>query len=183
MASNKIGSVFGRGDGFAEQSPVMIRRSGADSFYRTPWQKVSDAGYILMGAVDSVSTELIARTKYNELVRNGMDAQKAHYETDKWVSRMMGDRSLGQQPQLYNSKTLGLITKFQLEVRNQLDSQFYDTIQEAKASNEDIKNGLARNANTAAKVTSTFVQLAVAQHLFGQAFESVAGYNPAFDII
>jgi hypothetical protein len=95
----------------------------------------------------------------------------------------MGDRSLGQQPQLYNSKMLGIVTKFQLEVRNQLDSQFYDTIQEAKVSTEDIQNGLERNAKKAAKITSTFVQLAVMQHLFGKAFESVAGYNPAFDII
>ena len=181
--ANKLGSLVGRGDGFADQSPVMIRRRGADRFYRTPWQKAGDAGYFLMGAVDNISTELIARTKYNELVSKGMDAQKAHYETDKWVSRLMGDRSLGQQPQLYNSKMLGLLTKFQLEVRNQLDSQFYDTIQEAKVSNEEIENRLARNARTAAKVTSTFFQLAVAQHLFGKAFESIAGYNPAFDII
>lgn len=180
---NKVGSIFGRTDSFAENSPVVIRRKGADRFYRTPWQKAGDAGYVFMSAVDDISTELIARTKYNELTRKGMDSQKAHYETDKWVSRLMGDRSLGQMPQLYNSKSLGLITKFQLEVRNQLDAQFYDTIQEAKVSNEYIENGLARNAKTAAKVASTFVQLAVVQHLFGMAFESVAGYNPAFDII
>ena len=183
-ASNKIGSMFGKeGDGFVDQSPVMIRRKGADRFYRTWWQKRADEGYIFMSAVDDISTELIARTKYNELTRKGMDSQKAHYETDKWVSRLMGDRSLGQMPQLYNSKMLGLFTKFQLEVRNQLDSQFYDTIQEAKVSNEDIQNGLARNAKTAAKVGATFLELAVVQHLFGKAFESVAGYNPAFDII
>ena len=181
--SNKFGSLFGKGDSFAEDSPVIIRRKGADRFYRTPFQKAGDAGYVLMSAVDNISTELIARTKYNELTRKGMDSQQAHFETDKWVSRLMGDRSLGQQPQLYNSKMLGIFTKFQLEVRNQLDSQFYDTIQEAKVANEDIENALARNAKTAAKVTSTFVQLAVVQHLFGKAFESIAGYNPAFDII
>lgn len=175
--------VSGRNDGFAENSPVMIRRKGADRFYRTAWQKVADPGYVLMGMVDDISTELIARTKYNELVSKGMDELHAHYETDKWVSRLMGDRSLGQMPQLYNSKMLGLVTKFQLEVRNQLDSQFYDTIQEAKTSNEHIQNELTRNAKTAAKVASTFVQLAIAQHLFGKAFESIAGYNPAFDII
>ena len=180
---NKIGSVFGRNDGFMENSPVAIRRKGADTFYRTTWQKLSDPGYAFMSAVDDISTELIARTKYNEFTRKGMTSQQAHIETDKWVSRLMGDRSLGQQPQLYNSKMLGLFTKFQLEVRNQLDSQFYDTIQETKASNEDIKNGLLRNAKTAAKVGSTFFQLAVAQHLFGKAFESVAGYNPAFDMV
>ena len=181
--ANKVSSIFGRNDGFAESSPVIIRRKGADRFYRKLYQKAGDAGYVLMSAVDDISTELIARTKYNELTRKGMDAQQAHFETDKWVSRLMGDRSLGQQPQLYNSKMLGLVTKFQLEVRNQLDSQFYDTIQEVKASNEEIQNGLLRNAKTAAKVTSTFVQLAVVQHLFGKVFESIAGYNPAFDII
>ena len=181
--SNKFSSIYGKGDGFAENSPVIIRRKGADRFYRTPYQKASDFGYKLMGAVDDISTEIIARTKFNELTRKGMSEQQAHFETDKWVSRLMGDRSLGQMPQLYNSKMLGLFTKFQLEVRNNLDSQFYDTIQEAKVSNEDIQNGLARNAKTAAKITSTFVQLAVAQHLFGKAFEAIAGYNPSFDII
>ena len=183
LVANRVGSVFGHNDGFTEASPVAIRRKGADRFHRTMWQKLGDPGYAMMGAVDDISTELIARTKYNELTRKGMESQKAHYETDKWVSRLMGDRSIGQQPQLFNSKMLGLFTKFQLEVRNQLDAQFYDTIQEAKVSTEDIENGLARNAKTAAKVGSTFFQLAVAQHLFGKAFESIAGYNPAFDII
>ena len=179
--ANKLSG--GRLDSFAKDSPVMIRRKGADSFYRTPWQKAGDVGYVFMSAVDDISTEMIARTKYNEFVRKGMDPQKAHFETDKWVSRLMGDRSLGQMPQLYNSKMLGLITKFQLEVRNQLDSQFYDTIQEAQASSEHIQNGLLRNAKTAAKITSTMVQLAVVQHMYGKAFEQIAGYNPAFDII
>ena len=180
---NKVGSTFGRTDSFAENSPVIIRRKGADRFYRTPWQKMADPGYALMGIVDDISTELIARTKYNEFTRKGMDSQTAHIETDKWVSRLMGDRSLGQQPQLYNSKMLGLLTKFQLEVRNQLDSQFYDTIKEAEVSNEHIQSNLLRNAKTAAKVATTFAELAVVQHLFGTAFESVAGYNPAFDIV
>ena len=183
LTSNKIKSIQGKGDGFAEQSPVMIRRKGEERFHRTAWQKMSDPGYALMGAVDNFSTELIARAKYNELTRKGMDSETAHIETDKWVSRLMGDRSIGQMPQLYNSKVLGIVTKFQLEVRNQLDSQFYDTIKEAGASTEDIQNGLERNAKKAAKIGSTFFTLAVGQHLFGKAFESIAGYNPAFDII
>ena len=180
---NKVGSIVGKTDGFIENNPTMIRRQGAERFYRTPWQKAGDAGYVLMGAVDSISTELIVRAKYNELIGKGMSEQDAVTKADKWASRLMGDRSLGQQPQLYNSKTLGILTKFQLEVRNQLDSQFYDTIQEAKVSNEETQNALWRNTKTAAKVTSTFFQLAVAQHLFGKVFESIAGYNPAFDII
>lgn len=181
--ANRVGSIAGKTDGFIENNPTMIRREGADRFYRTPWQKAGDLGYALMGAVDSISTEIIVRAKYNELVGKGMNAEQAVIEADKWASRLMGDRSLGQQPQIFNSKMLGIVTKFQLEVRNQLDSQFYDTIQEAKVSAEDIQNAKLRNAKVAAQVTSTFVQLAVVQHLFGKAFEAVAGYNPAFDII
>ncbi|MBQ4572136.1 MAG: hypothetical protein IJA80_02515 [Clostridia bacterium] len=173
----------GNDDGFAEKSPVMIRRKGAESFAKTPYQKATDAGYAFMSAVDGVATELIARTKYNEYIRKGMSEQKAHIETDKWVSRLMGDRSLGQQPLLYNSKTYGLFTKYQLEVRNQLDSMFYDTLQEAKEKYENIESNLEKNAKTAAKYTATLFELAVAQHFFGTAFESMAGYNPAFDII
>ena len=181
--SNQIGSIFGKTDGFVENNPMMIRRKGIEKLTKTPWESITDKGYLLMSAIDNVSSEFIARTKFNELTRKGMSEQQAHIEADKWASRLLGDRSLGQQPQLYNSKMLGLLTKFQLEVRNQLDSQFYDTIQEAKVSNEDINNRLVRNMKTSAKVGSTFFQLAVLQHLFGQAFESVAGYNPAFDIV
>ena len=182
-ASNKIGSMFGRTDGFADTNPAIIRRKGIDTFARKPFEKISDTGYVLMSAIDDISTEIIVRTKFNELTRKGMSEEQAHIEADKWSHRILGDRSLGQQPLLYNSKMLGLITKFQLEVRNQLDSQFYDTIQEAKASTEEIDNAVARNAVKSAKIGSTMLQLAVLQHVFGKAFESVAGYNPAFDII
>jgi hypothetical protein len=112
-----------------------------------------------------------------------MNPQEAHYESDKKVSRLMADRSLGQMPQMYTSRIMGLITKFQLEVRNDMDSMFYDTLQEEKLSHKDIENALERNAKTAAKVAWRCSVTAVALHAFGQAFEAVAGYNPAFDII
>ena len=177
MALNKITR---QDDGFAEKSSVIVRRKGADQFNRTLWQKLGDPGYWFMGKTDQISTELIARTKFNELTRKGMDEQTALYETDKWVSRLMGDRSLGQMPLIFNSKLLGLFTKFQLEVRNQLDSMYYDTIQETKALTPEVQG---RNARIAAKVTSKFAQLAILQHVFGMGFQKVAGYNPAFDII
>ena len=180
---NRLASITGQGDGFAETSDVIVRRKGADRYHRTPWQKASDTGYLLMGMVDDISTEIIARAKYNELTAKGMDAETANRETDKWVSRLMGDRSLGQMPQIFNSKMLGMVTKFQLEVRNQIDAQFYDTIKEAQADYAEIGDKAKRNAKIAAKVTATFAELAIAQHLFGAVFESIAGYNPAFDVI
>ena len=176
--SNKFNS-----DGFVENDPTLIRRKGADKFAKTAWEKASDAGYILMSAVDNLTSEVIVRAKYNELIRNGLDSEQAHIKAGEWASRLMGDRSLGQMPQLFNSKTLGIFTKFQLEVRNQLDSMFYDSFHEAKESTENIADAKERNAKTAAKVASTLAQLMVFQHIFGMVFEQIAGYNPTFDIL
>ena len=177
-----VSNVFHK-DGFVENDPTLIRRKGVDKFSKILWEKMSDPGYILMGAVDDVTSEFIVRTKYNELTRKGMDSEQAHIKAGEWAMRVMGDRSLGQMPLLYNSKFMGLFTKYQLEVRNQLDSAFYDTIQEQKASTKDIENQTAKNAVTAAKIASKTLQIAVLNHAFGMAFEKIAGYNPAFDII
>jgi hypothetical protein len=176
--SNKFNS-----DGFVENDPTLIRRKGADRFAKTPWEKASDIGYVLMSAVDNLTSEVIVRAKYNELTRNGLDSEQAHIKAGEWASRLMGDRSLGQMPQLFNSKTLGIFTKFQLEVRNQLDSMFYDSFHEAKEGAENIADVKERNAKTAAKVASTLAQLMVFQHIFGMVFEQIAGYNPTFDIL
>lgn len=176
--SNKFNS-----DGFVENDPTLIRRKGADKFSKTPWEKASDIGYVLMSAVDNLTSEVIVRAKYNELTRNGLDSEQAHIKAGEWASRLMGDRSLGQMPQLFNSKTLGIFTKFQLEVRNQLDSMFYDSFHEAKEGAENIADAKERNAKTAAKVASTLAQLMVFQHIFGMVYEQIAGYNPTFDIL
>jgi hypothetical protein len=111
-----------------------------------------------------------------------MDSEQAHIKAGEWAMRIMGDRSLGQMPLVYNSKFMGLFTKYQLEVRNQLDSAFYDTYQEAK-SNTEIENQKAKNAVTAAKFAYKAAQIAVLNHVFGMAFQKIAGYNPAFDIV
>ena len=177
-----ISNVF-RKDGFVQNDPALIRRRGADKFSKTPWEKASDAGYIFMSAVDNITSEFIVRTKYNELTRKGMDSDQAHIKAGEWAMRIMGDRSLGQMPLIYNSKTLGILTKYQLEVRNLLDSQFYDTIQEAKMSTKEIESKLQRNAEMAGKATWKIAQISILNHIFGAAFEKIAGYNPAFDII
>lgn len=181
--ANRLNGLHGVTDGFVEKNPLIIRRKGTSKLTSTPWEKARDMGYVLSGAIDNISTELIVRAKYNELVRKGATDTEAHVEASKWAARILGDRSYGQQPQIFNSKMLGLVTKFQLEVRNQLDSMFYDTIQEANLSTEEIQEGLEKNARKAAKITSTLTQLAVGQHVFGAVFESFAGYNPTFDII
>ena len=166
-----------RKDGFVDQNAFLTSRFGTDMLSKTPWQKIQDAGYVFMKGVDHFSSNLIVRSKYNELISKGMSEKEAHAEAGKFAARIMGDRSKGANAALYNSKLIGLVTQFQLEVNNQLYSMFYDTVHESKEKAQG--NAL----KMAAGMTFTLGQLFAFTHLFGKAFEGVAGYNPTFDVV
>ena len=166
-----------RKDGFVDQNAFLTSRFGTDMLSKTPWQKIQDAGYVFMKGVDHFSSNLIVRSKYNELISKGMSEKEAHAEAGKFAARIMGDRSKGANAALYNSKLIGLVTQFQLEVNNQLYSMFYDTAHESK---EKAQGNVLKMA---AGMTFTLGQLFAFTHLFGKAFEGVAGYNPTFDVV
>ena len=164
-------------DNFMEKNNFLTSRMGTDMLSKTAWQKIQDAGFVFMKGMDWFSSNQIVRSKYYELRSKGMSEEQAHTEAGKFAARIMGDRTKGANAQLYNSKIVGLVTQFQLEVNNQLYSMFYDTYHESK---ENAKNNALR---TAAGMTFTLGQLFAFTHLFGKTFESIAGYNPTFDII
>lgn len=164
-------------DGFVDKNPFLTSRFGTDMLSKTKWEKITDAGYIFMKGMDHFSSNLIVRSKYNELIKKGMSEKEAHKEAGKFAARIMGDRTKGANAQLYNSKMVGVLTQFQLEVNNQLYSMFYDTYHDSK------ENAKGNAAKMAAGMTFTLGQLFAFTHLFGKGFEAVAGYNPTFDVI
>lgn len=174
--ADTIKNIFVK-DSFMNNNRFLTSRMGTEMLSQTPWQKVQSAGYVFMKGVDWFSSNQIVRSKYYELRAKGMSEAQAHAEAGKFAARIMGDRTKGANAQIYNSKLLGVVTQFQLEVNNQLYSMFYDTYHESK---EVAKSNAAR---TAAGMTFTLGQLFAFTHLFGQTFEAIAGYNPTFDII
>ena len=164
-------------DDFMSKNKFLTARMGTDMISKNAWQKMQDAGFIFMKGMDWFSSNQIVRSKFYELRAKGMSEQQAHAEAGKFAARILGDRTKGANAQLYNSKLVGLVTQFQLEVNNQLYSQFYDTYHESK----EAARGNA--LKTAAGMTFTLGQLFALTHLFGQTFEAIAGYNPTFDVI
>lgn len=164
-------------DGFVDRNAFLTSRFGTDMLSKTPWQKMQDAGYVFMNGIDHFSSNMIVRSKYHELISKGMSEKEAHAEAGKFAARIMGDRTKGAQAALYNSKLIGMVTQFQLEVNNQLYAMFYDTAHESKEKAQG--NAL----KMAAGMTFTLGQLFAFTHLFGKAFEGVAGYNPTFDVV
>lgn len=164
-------------DNFMDNNNFLTSRMGTDMISKNAWQKMQDAGFIFMKGMDWFSSNQIVRSKYYELRAKGMSEAEAHAEAGKFAARILGDRTKGANAQLYNSKLIGLVTQFQLEVNNQLYSMFYDTYHESK------ENAQGNAAKTAAGMTFTLGQLFIFTHLFGQTFEAIAGYNPTFDVI
>lgn len=164
-------------DNFMDNNKFLTARMGTDMISKNAWQKVQDAGFIFMKGMDWFSSNQIVRSKYYELRAKGYSEADAHAEAGQFAARILGDRTKGANAQLYNSKLVGLVTQFQLEVNNQLYSMFYDTYHESK------ENARGNALKTAAGMTFTLGQLFAFTHLFGQTFESIAGYNPTFDIV
>lgn len=169
-------SIFKK-DSFMENNSFLTSRMGTDKLSKTWWEKTQDAGFIFMRGMDYFTSNLIVRSKYNELISKGASEEVAHKEAGQFAARIMGDRTKGANAQLYNSKLFNMVAQFQLEVNNQLYSMFYDTYHESKEKAE------GNAARTASGMTFTLGQLFIATHIFGQAFEEIAGYNPTFDLI
>ena len=185
--TNKLATVKGYADtiknmfvkdNFAEQNDFLTARFGSDILSPTAWQKMRNAGQIFMTGTDWFASNSITRSKYYELKAQGMSDAEAHKQAGEFAARILGDRSQGATPTLYNSKMLGLVTQFQLEVNNQLYSQFYDTFSDAKQTAKD--KGVLK---AAAGATFVLGQLAAFQHVYNNLYEAIAGRRPAFDIL
>lgn len=170
-------------DGFVANDPTLIRRKGTDSFYRKPYDRLVDAGYAMMGAIDNVASEFVVRAKYNELTRKGMESEEAHKRAGEWAMRLMADRSLGQSPMFYTSSGFkSLFTTFQLEVNNSIQSRFYDIAAEAHAAVTGIESKAERMKKKALKMAGRFISTSIVTAIAGEAYKKLIGYDPTLNV-
>ena len=187
-------------DGVLKSSDTYARRQGnAYTIEKTSKlgrfdQKVQEFGMKPMGFTDDIMTEFIIRSKYNEGLKRfqskytdsngninyeGLKEEAMKYADDH-ASRILGERSRGTMPLLFESKSLGALTQFQLEVNNQLDIFAHDFFRQKY---QDIKEYGESELNADVKAVSQAAQLIAFQHLFNEAYDAVLGGRPAFDII
>lgn len=172
-----INNMF-KNDGFIEKSDFLTTRFGSDQLSKKLWQKASNAGQIFMTGTDYFTANQITRSKYYEGLQKGMSESEAIKYADDFASRVMGDRSLGRTAEVFNSKTLGLLTQFQLEVNNQWQYMIHDTKMDYQ-ENSEINGGLKAGATALFQMG----QLAAFSYLFNELFETLTGSRAAFDPI
>ena len=166
-----INNIFHK-DGLIDKSDFLTARFGSDTLSQKAWQKVSNAGQIFMTGSDYFTANQIWRSKYFENLSKGMKEQEAISNADDFSARIMGDRSQGSTAELFNSKTLGFLTQFQLEVNNQWSSMIHDNKMDVESGN---KSG--------AGVVFQLGQLFGASYLFNSLMKSLTGSSVMFDPI
>ena len=84
--------------------------------------KVLDAGYAMSGAIDSFTTNFMARALFNHEMRtNGGNAEAALVQTEDMLRRMLADKSRVGRSQFYENTSIGgIFGQFQQESVNEL---------------------------------------------------------------
>lgn len=151
------------------QSGFLLRRFAKERITGNLGENIQDVASLPFKFVDKFTSTAIVAGKYFEQLSKGLSKEKAMALADDYAQRVMADRSFGQSPLLFNSKTLGALTQFQLEVNNQMSFLA-----------KDIPQNMGY---TKFQVVSSLVQFAVFSYLFNNLYEKVTGRRPQIDPI
>lgn len=162
----------GKSDGFVNDSDFLVNRRGTDRLYKTFSNKLSDVSGALMSVIDEFSSETLVRAKYYDNLDNGMSVEEAMANANSFAASVMGDRSKGAMPTIFNTKNpiAKTFTMFQLEVNNQFRYLF-----------KDIPRNLADEGLKA--IAGALFKVFLGSWLYGELKEEVTGQRSVFDPI
>ena len=157
-------------DGFADMSDFLTNRRGSDRLVSSKMERISKALGTPMEIIDNFVSESIVRAQYAQNRRAGLSGEEALHQADIFAAGVMGDRSKGAMPTLFESRNplIKGLTQFQLEVNNQFSEVFKDLPREV---------GEAGAGALAALLLKYFL----CAYLFNDAYEFFTGRRPAMD--
>lgn len=163
---------------FRDTSDFLTNRRGSDRIAKNRMQKASDLASIPVRAVDRMTSEVLTRARYIDNTKRGLNHQEALREADRWAAGLMGDRSKGAKPIVFDEKgpLKKAFTMFQLEVANQYDYLFGDIPANARAQGKG-------KAAVIATTAGALLQIFILSHLFNDAREKMTGTRSALDPI
>lgn len=172
--SNLINGVWqtmkaslGKDSSFASESQFITRRKGADTLIETTLDKVTKPINAVLDFADNFSSEVIVRAKYNQNLQEGMNAEQALQEADRYTASLMADRGRGALPTQFSNKNpiAKMMNMFQVEVNNQWSYYFKDLPRNIQQKANGNKAKIV--ANTAMAYTKIMVGAYLANELLG----------------
>lgn len=151
------------------KSGFLTRRFGTEAIEKNVLQKGSDILGSPFHAVDQFISRFAVSAKYAEGLKAGLKPEEAMAAADKYAARTIGDRSTGNLPNLMNTKTLGMITQFQIEVNDNLQVLLHDVPYDQQGNMK--------------KVAGMYVKFAIYSYLFNQVMQNIKGSGKGLDPI
>ena len=159
---------IGTDDGFRDRSTFLTNRKSIKSLNPTALDRVVDAAFLPMEAIDSITTEALVRGKYYDGIQEGLSNEEAMAQADEYVAAAVGDRSKGSMPLAFSEKNIvtRTVMQFQLEAKNQFDFLIKDLPRYAKQ-------------NGAKWLASFLLKYFIGQWLYNDIHEKFFGYRPS----
>lgn len=161
-------------DGTIAKSTFLTNRLvKEENLYKSGWDKARDfISAISTDAIDSFTSQVVWRSKYNENIKNGMNEFDAITNADQFAENVMAGRSRGNQPTIYNSKNpiTKMFTSFQLEIGNQYGYMF-----------KDMPIDIGRKSK--AKLIKGYATMFLGAYVYNALYSSLTGRDAAFDPI
>ena len=157
-------------DGFENNSTFLTNRlKNPENLYKTGLDKFNDKASFLFEGIDSITSNILVRGKYYDNINKGMSTVEAMKNADEFAKDVMGGRSKGEMPTIYNEKNpiTKLFTSFQLEVKNQYGYMFKDLPRELK------DKGMAN-------LIGAFFKMFAGAWLYNKFAETITGRKSAF---
>lgn len=165
--------AYAKDDGFVDASAFLTNRRGSDRLVKDTAQKVGDALGKPMEWFDQFTADAIvrARTAQN-MNQKGMSLEAAIDEADAFAGSLMGDRSKGSMPGVFEMRNpvTKVFTMYQLEVNNQLRYMF-----------KDLPRRLGEEG--AAAVALGLTKMFTAAYVYNAIYRELTGRDAALDPI
>lgn len=169
IGSYAIGKV--QHDVWTDGSDFLVNRKSYDPLYTNAMGKVKNAMFAPFNWVDDFVSEVVVRAKYIDELRNGASPGEAMRTADVFAGSVIADRTVGELPLIYNSKSLKIFTMFQVEVNNDLRYLLKDMPREAR---KDAKA-------TVLVLFRSLLRYLLAVYTFNDLFEALFGRRVTFD--
>lgn len=166
---------------FAEESDFITGKKGAEYISNSVTDKLMTGLFKPAEFVDGMMSTIAARAAYLDAIRDGKTHEEAMRAADQYARSIMGDRTKGTKPLMFQSKTpvMQMINMFQIEALNSWEHISQDLPREFRQIERE--SGKAKAARHLAAVA---LKTVLAAFVVNRITEELYGGTPApFDVI
>lgn len=151
-----------------QESSFLTRRYPMEEIMPTKPKTAENTLSYLFQATDKFKARMAVAGKYYEGIKDGLDPKSAMKQADTYGGKVLGDYSVGQKPNIMNTKTASLLAQFQLGLNDSLSVLMHD-----------IPHEEGKSWNVASKL----IQFAIFSYLFNLTLKNIRGAGKGIDPI